>query len=74
MTTDYPAFVCVAGLYAKTAQSGRVVYVGMWHGKRVYLLPCDANNGPAWWLAVRAEDYDPANHGGIVGATKRDAR
>ena len=65
MTT--PPFVCVAGLYERTSTTGRTVYVGTWGKTRLYLLPHDANNGPAWWLAVRAADYDPDQHGPDLG-------
>ena len=69
MTTQ-PPFVCVAGLYERTSTTGRTVYAGAWGKTRLYLLPCDANNGPTWWLAVRSSDYDPDQHGPDLGQSE----
>lgn len=56
-----PKFVNVAGLYEHTSTTGRTVYAGTWAGTRVYLVPNERGDEPAYWLAVRYEDYDAAN-------------
>jgi hypothetical protein len=57
-------FVTVTGLYERRSNSGRLVYFGQWGQLRLYLFPHDG--APAFWLAVRAEDYNPQAHGPAV--------
>lgn len=61
-----PKFVNVAGLYEHTSTTGRTVYAGTWGKTRVYLMPSGLATGPTWWLAVRAEDWQPGMHGPVI--------
>ena len=54
-------FINVCGLYRREGKSGRVVHFGTWAGTRVYLVENERGDEPAYWLAVRYEDYAAAN-------------
>jgi hypothetical protein len=56
-------FVNVCGLYRRETNSGRVVHFGTWGKTRIYLVPNERSDEPAYWLAIRSEDYDINRHG-----------
>lgn len=57
-------FVNVAGLYERQTNSGKRLWFGKWGSKlRVYLFANERGGEPAFWLAIRVEDYDVKRDG-----------